>query len=307
MPELPEVQTTVKGINSRAKNLTITDVWSDYASPAYVHKEEIKNRTYFKKVFKPAVVGARIKGSERRGKNILIHLSNSYTILIHMKMTGHILYGTYEKGHKKDSKERWHATTKGALQDPFNRFIHLVFVFSNGKHLVLSDMRKFAKVTLIDSEKINRSPHLSHIGPEPLSKEFTIQTLREALHKKPRGFLKQVLMDQTVIAGIGNIYSDEILWATNLHPKKKVGSLSSKEISALFKNIQLILRKGIDFKGDSMSDYRTIDGTPGMFQHEHRAYRKTNKPCTKRGCDGVIKRILVGGRSAHFCNVHQKR
>ena len=113
-------------------------------------------------------------------------------------------------------------------------------------------------------------------------------------------------MDQTVISGVGNIYSDEALWLASIHPVSIVAKIPPAKIRELFAAVRTVLEKGIDFGGDSTSDYRRIDGTRGAFSHEHNAYRLTGKPCKKRGCTGVITRMIVGGRSAHFCSVHQK-
>lgn len=304
MPELPEVQTTVDGINKYAKNQTIVDVWTDYGSLQYEGKNHIKNKIFFTK-FKKEVVGAKIKNAERRAKNVLINLNNGNTILIHMKMTGHVMYGTYEK--TKAKKDPWKPTdTNKALSDPFNKFIHLVFTLKNGKHMVLSDMRKFAKVTLIPTKELFDSDNLKGLGPEPLLPTFTAKVLQERLLKRPNEKIKLALMDQSLVAGIGNIYSDEILFASNIHPLSQVKALKPKDFQVVWKNIKIILRKGIDFGGDSMSDYRNIRGESGKFQSKHNAYRKTGKPCSKKGCKGIIQRLKIGGRSAHFCPVHQK-
>lgn len=310
MPELPEVQTTVDGINHFTRGLTITDVWSDYDSAHYAGKDQIKNRDYFTK-FRKAIIGAKILRAHRRAKNVLIELSNNQTILIHMKMTGHLLYGEYKKRKRKNAKgkieEYWHATDEtSALSDPFNGFIHLVFSLSNDKYLAFSDMRKFAKVTLIKTENLSHSPDLAHIGPEPLASTFTAKVLSGQLSKKPNGKIKSVLMDQTVLAGVGNIYSDEILFASNIHPLTLVKNLKPKNVKDMWKHMRNILRSGIDFGGDSMSDYRNLEGKPGKFQYHHKAYRQTKKPCAKKGCKGIIERMMIGGRSSHFCPVHQK-
>jgi formamidopyrimidine-DNA glycosylase len=304
MPELPEVQTTVNGINKYTTGLSILDVWTDYGSLQYEGKNHIKNKLFFKK-FKKAIVGAKISKAKRRAKNVLIELSNGKTILIHMKMTGHVMYGKYKKTAR--DKDPWEPILKtGPLRDPFNKYIRFVISFSNGKHLVLSDMRRFAKVTLIPTNELFQSDDLSAIGPEPLEKSFTSKLLEERLKTKPNGKIKTVLMDQSVVAGIGNIYSDEILWASDIHPLAKVSRLKPKDFQKIWKNTKRILRKGIDFGGDSMSDYRNLEGEPGKFQLHHNAYRRTGKPCLKRGCKGTIHRLKVGGRSAHFCPVHQK-
>ncbi len=308
MPELPEVQTTVNGINSRTKGLLISDAWTDYDSPFHAQSDNIKNPRFFP-LFRKQVIGARIGGAERRGKNILINLSNGKTILIHMKMTGHVMHGRYRRLARKDSQgESWRPADPDdkALNDPFNRFIHFVLSFSDGTHLVLSDMRKFAKVTVTDTAGLHESEHIRHHGPEPLDEGFGPNELVAAVSQRPNGPIKTVLMDHTIVSGIGNIYSDEVLWRAGIHPLERVKHVTEKQWKIVLKAIKETLIKGIDFGGDSMSDYRNILGERGSFQEKHNAYRKTGFPCAKKGCDGVIERIVVGGRSAHFCPVHQK-
>lgn len=302
MPELPEVQTTVLGIKKYAVGKTITDVWTSYTNQSGFHngKDNIKNADFFAE-FKKKIVGKKILDSKRRAKNILINLSEDLTILIHMKMTGHVLFGKYKK-----EKDAWKTLEKGPLADSFNQFIRLVFSLSGGKHLVLSDMRRFAKVTLIENKELSSSPHLAHLGLEPLDKKFTIENFKSALLKRPHYKIKKALLDQTLVVGIGNIYSDEALWRADIHPERLVKDLSKKEWEKLFKETIAVLKKGIDFGGDSMSDYRNILGEKGKFQEEHNAYRRTNLPCKKKGCRGKIVRKIIATRSSHFCDTHQK-
>ena len=305
MPELPEVQTTVNGINERAKGLVIKDVWNDYKSLHHAGKDNIKDPNFYIS-FRKAVIGAKIVEAARRAKNVLIHLSNGYTVIIHMKMTGHVLYGAYTKT-TEDGKEKLVALDKGPLRDdPFNRHIRFAFLLSDGKHLALSDMRRFAKVTMTKTAKLEKSPHLNASGPEPLEKSFTVRAFKTRLLLRPNGPIKTVLMDHTILAGIGNIYSDEILWKTGLHPLVKVRDVDEKHFPVMWKVMKEILAKGIDFGGDSMSDYRNISGEAGEFQNRHNAYRKTGSRCSKKGCEGTIVKLKVGGRSAHFCDTHQK-
>ncbi len=301
MPELPEVETTVNGIKKYLVGLAIRDAWTDYNSPFHAKSDNIKNPKYFR-FFKRKIIGAKIVNAARRGKNILIRLSNGKTILVHMKMTGHLMYGKYEKSGKT-----WRASGAGPMRDdPFNRFVHFVMTLSDGKNLVLSDMRKFAKITLADTKGINESPHLSSHGPEPLDKSFGTKELKEAVFKKPDWPVKTALMNHEVISGIGNIYSDEILWRAEIHPLEQVKNIPDKKWPVVWKAMRETLFKGIDFGGDSMSDYRNIHGQRGKFQEKHNAYGKTGEKCKKAGCGGVITRIKIGGRSAHFCGRHQK-
>ena len=326
MPELPEVETTTKGLRKRIVGLTIKDVWTDLNTKDKRKEDTVANPRFFT-VFKKEIRGKKILSVERRAKNILINLSGGgshrslgsgrtppeplatereprKTILIHMKMTGHLLYGKYRR-------------------DPINRFIHLAITFNNGEKLYFSDMRKFGKITLLDSSTAHNSKHLINVGPEPLDKNFDFGKFKERLNKKPNGKVKTVLMDQSVLAGIGNIYSDEILWRAGIHPERKVETLlcqgsggqeiKENEVKLIFKAMKETLIKGINFGGDSMSDYRNIQGLPGKFQLHHQAYRRTGEKCRHKGprhggasCHGIITRKIINGRSAHFCSVHQK-
>jgi len=323
MPELPEVHTTVTGLSKTIVGCRIVDMWTNYNSLYFKGSKTIKDPAYFKH-FRKEVIGKKIVSVSRRAKNILINLESGQTILIHMKMTGHIMIGRYVF-NAKNKKDPWTPVLdeRKALHDPFNRFIRFVITLSdsNGKkaiikHLVLSDMRKFAKVTLIENDSIaqENNDHLGDLGPEPLEPGFTFSVFKEQLLKKPAGKIKTVLMDQTIISGVGNIYSDEALWRAGIHPEERVENISDSLLKKIYGAVQKVLNHGIDFGGDSMSDYRNVDGERGKFQEQHQAYRKTGQKCsfkigtgrTAKKCPGIILRKKVGGRSAHFCSVHQK-
>jgi len=316
MPELPEVETTKNGLKRTILGLKIKDVWTDLSTKDIRQKESVANPMFFT-VFKKEVLNKKIISVERRAKNILINLSGGKTILIHMKMTGHLLYGQYKftpslRPDLKNSKRSglvfgsWSPVKDTALKDPYNRFVHFVFTFDNRKNLAFSDARKFGKITLLDTKTINNSKHLKNIGPEPLDKNLTLKDFEKRLKIKPNGKVKIVLMDQSIIAGIGNIYSDEILWRTGIHPERKIQKIKNSEFGKMFAVMKKILKKGIDFGGDSMSDYRNIDGEKGKFQLHHKAYRRTGEKCMKNDCKGIIIKKVINGRSAHFCSIHQK-
>lgn len=301
MPELPEVHTTVQMLHKLIQNKKIFDVWSDYTSTKYVGKENIKNILYFKK-FKKEILQSKITNVSRRAKNVLIEIENNKIILIHMKMTGHLLYGKYF--YNKNKKE-WVTNEPGPLQDPFNRFIHFVVTFSDGTHLTLSDMRKFATIMFIKNKKLLEEKFKTY-GPEPLDTHFNWKVLKICISKKSKQKIKSALMDQSLISGIGNIYSDEILWASHIHPERTVLSITNNEYKLLTKNIKDILSKGINFGGDSMSDYRNPYGEPGAFHLQHNVYRRTGQKCKRKSCSGKILRKVIGGRSAHFCSMCQE-
>ena len=231
MPELPEVTTTVNGLQKVLPGLSFTDAWTDLAKRNQTIKQfrnSIKNETFYKK-FKKLIIGEKVINVERRAKNILIDISGDHTILIHLKMTGHLLVGKYIFDKKLNG---WtpRGDEKSSLFDPYNRFVHVVFSLSNGKHLVMSDARKFGKVTIMKTDEIKDSVHLKGTGPEPLDKSFTFENFKKRIMSKPNSKIKTILMNQSIIAGIGNIYSDEILWEAKIHPLRRAESLNQRRI-----------------------------------------------------------------------------
>jgi formamidopyrimidine-DNA glycosylase len=296
MPELPEVETTVRDLKKAQPPILGTgffDLWTDW-------KKVVKKPKNFEE-FKKGLLGKKILDIKRRGKNILFFLSQNKVLLIHQKLTGHLLYGKWEiKKGKPESK------IKGPIsEDPMNRFLHLIFFLNNGWQLAISDLRKFAKVELWDKEELENSKEFKSLGPEPLEKDFTFEKFKEALSKKKRGKIKQVLMDQNIIAGIGNIYSDEILWQAKIHPFKDVSKLKDDQLKEIYKAMKEILKKAILAKGESISDYRRISGEKGGFDPLRKVYRREGEKCFR--CGSIIKRIKLAGRSAHFCPACQKK
>lgn len=301
MPELPEVQTTTSGLNKVLPRQTIKDVWTDWPKMFHLsEKDEQKSDATFLK-FKKSIVGAKITSVSRRGKNIIFTLSNGYIFIVHMRMTGHLLYGKYIYKNNK-----WIPKEKGPLNDPYNRFIHVAITLSSQNKMVFCDTRKFGRFDLEKNTTKENSSRLSRLGPEPLEKTFTLKIFKERLALKPKSKIKPVLLDQNIIAGIGNIYSDEMLWLAGIHPESLISKIPRKELELLFLSLKKVLKSGISFGGDSMSDYRNIFGEKGKFQEKHNAYRRTGKKCTKKDCSGIIARKVVGGRSSHFCTKHQK-
>jgi formamidopyrimidine-DNA glycosylase len=307
MPELPEVQTTVDGLNETVIGKQIKSLWSDYQKKDHSRKEEIKNLDFWNH-FKRKTVGKKILNSKRRGKNILIYLSNETTILVHMKMTGHLLFGNYRPGKKTDGQElhswKWWGDTN-PLQDPFNRFIHFAIHFEDGSSLAFCDSRKFGKVTLLEKGS-REETNLMKLGPDAVDDKISLKLFTSQLMKQSGRAIKTVLMDQNIITGIGNIYSDEILWLSGINPRRRAATLTTEEFKLMHKSMRPVLMKGLKLGGDSTSDYRNIYGEHGEFHHSHNAYRLTGKACSKKNCRGEILREVINGRSGHFCSSHQK-
>lgn len=306
MPELPEVHTTVTGLQSVLPSHSITSIWSDMWSSSKLARNTIKDKKYFE-YFKKYVLGQKIISVKRRAKYILINLANGFTLVIHMKMTGHLMYGKYIQNKKYNGKEwSWKpAPKKSPLHDPYNRHIHVVFTLSNGNHLAFCDSRKFGTM-VVEKTSTLHTGRLAHLGPEPLENSFKEKNFKERILLSPSRSIKTVLMDQTIIAGIGNIYSDEMLHLAHILPTRTPRSLNTSETSLLFKAMKKVLSHGIDFGGDSMSDYRNIDGARGSFQERHTVYLRTKEKCKTRGCSVIIKKLKINGRSAHYCPMCQK-
>lgn len=291
MPELPEVQTTVDGLNKKVLKRTFIDVWSDW-------EKLVKKPKDFKQ-FKKEVKNKKIIKIWRRAKNVIFDLSEGYSMLIHQKMTGHLLVGKW-----KVKSGKWKPTEDGPLNDPYNRFLHIIFHLDNKEMLALSDSRKFAKIELWKKSELLNSEGFKKIGPEPLDKNFTFEKFKKIIQAKKSGRVKQIIMNPEIIAGIGNIYASEALWESKIYPEKNVAKLTEKELKLLYAAIRKVLSLAVKLGGESFSDYRKPDGTKGNFDTERKVYKREMQKCHR--CGMKIKRIHFGGRSAFFCPTCQK-
>jgi len=291
MPELPEVETIKNDLSKKiigAKIVSVFPLW----------QEIVKDIPF--EAFAKQVEGKKITSIERRAKNLIIKLTGGLNLLIHLKMTGHFIV-TNENDTVSDDG-RWKKTdNKLLLTDRMNQFIRIIFYLDNGKMLAMSDLRKFAYIKLVDDKELNE--FLDKYGPEPFAKDFTAESLSEILGKK-RTAIKKVLMDQSQIAGVGNIYADEILWASRVHPLSPANKLSKKDIKAIYENTKKILSESLKRRGTSTSDFRDTEGKAGTFGEYRNVYRRTDLPCPS--CGKPIQRISLGGRGTHFCPVCQK-
>jgi len=301
MPELPEVETIVRDLRKKIIGREIKSVWFDSPRQIFLQKKTAGFRLI--RAPKPSEFLKQIKGLkiidvQRRAKNILIYFNKDKMMLIHQKMTGHLLYGKWNiVGRKLKS------LLGGEMQDRANDFIHLILYFDNEWQLALSDMRKFAKVIFGEKKEIENLKELRELGPEPLEKSFNFKKFKEVVGSKT-GKIKQVLMDRYIIAGIGNIYSDDILWEAKIHPFQSAKILKDVELKRIFLAIKKILTQAVKLRGTSFSDYRDIKGKKGYYVDKRRVYQREGEKCLR--CGSIIKRIKIGGRSAHFCPKCQK-
>src|SRR3989338_75620 len=289
MPELPEVETTVVSIRQHLRGRRILKVWCD--APKLVRRSSFS-------VFSRQIRGARVLDVTRRAKNILIFLDRDRLLLVHQKMTGHFLIGKWRVRGRRVTP-----LSPKVLFDRVNGYIHLIFYLDDGTMLGLSDLRKFAKVILGSRHEILALPELADLGPEPLHKSFTFSSFFKTLEGQKRK-VKQVLMDPYVIAGIGNIYADEILWAAKIYPARPAGSLTLSELKKIYKAMRRILKEAVRLGGTSVGDYRTPSGKEGGYASRRAVYGREGEKCPC--CGTVIRRITMGGRSAHFCETCQR-
>ena len=305
MPELPEVETIVNDLKKKIVGRKITGVWFD--APKLIKKPKPNE-------LEKQIKGLKITGIKRRGKNILIYLNskskilNSKLLLIHQKMTGHLLYGKWSFGKAQDKqKVIVRSLIKGALEEKVNNYIHFILYLDNDWQVGLSDLRKFAKILFGQKDEIENLAELKNLGPEPLDKSFNPPAGEYkfiSLISSQKRKIKQVLMDQNIIAGIGNIYSDEILWQAKIHPFKPANKLTNKELKNIYKAMREILQKAVKLRGTSVSDFRDAFGKSGGYAKILKIYQREGEFCQR--CGTVIKRIKMGGRSAHFCPKCQK-
>jgi formamidopyrimidine-DNA glycosylase len=287
VPELPEVETIKNDLKSKIVGKTITDGWSDWPKmikqpPAEQFFDELK--------------GLKITDVRRRAKNLIFDLSNGLSMLAHLKMTGHFLIAP-----SKLLKDNNWQTDNPLLNDRVNQFIHLALYLDDGDVLAFSDMRKFGWIKLMTKKELDDA--IEVYGPEPLEKDFNLDEFKEILSEH-KGAIKKVLLDQHAIAGIGNIYADEICWEAKINPFRQVDSLNNNEIQAIYKAIKTVLTKAVKLRGTSTSDYRDTSGKKGTYGDVRNVYRLTGEPCPRDGTP--IERKKLNGRSTHFCPKCQK-
>ena len=287
MPELPEVQTVVSDLNKKIKGDVVTAFWSAWP-------KAIKGMSLAK--FKKEIVGKKILGARRIGKNIFIDLSGGKTLYIHLKMTGHLLVKSLKL--KVESKE------KDYFEDRVNQYVRHKFFLGKNTVMEFSDMRKFAKIVLVDTDKVGELPEIKKLGIDAMDRGFTLKKFEEILEKRKNKKLSLVLMEQELIAGIGNIYRSEILFDAGINPDRMAKDLKREEIKKAHMVTIKILKKAIKMRGTSDSDYRDTSGAPGSFQKVLKVYGKTGKKCQR--CGRMIERKIIGQRSIFFCPNCQK-
>lgn len=287
MPELPEVETIVQDLKKRIIGSKIKKVEVRLG-------KMVKNRT---SDFIAILEGNSFRNIRRRGKFLIFDLKKGAKVLIiHLRMTGQLIYRKGENviagGHSEDNEKF----------DLPGKHTHLVFHFANSEELFYNDIRQFGIAYIIPNEEENEN--LAHFGIEPLGKAFSLKKFKELLKNK-KSNIKAFLLSQKYIVGIGNIYADEILFASHVSPLRTIDTLKVKEVALLHKNIKKILKKAIVARGTTFNNYVDADGNKGGFKKYLKVYQRAGKLC--KSCKKVkISKIRVAGRGTHYCHKCQK-
>ncbi len=288
MPELPEVETVRIGLNRLLPKRQIKAVNFDWPksfpnAPADVEK---------------FVIGAEVVEVKRRAKVLLIELTTNYSLVIHLKMTGQLVFRSpkevFGAGHPNRS-------LIGELPDKSTR---VTLTFKDGSKLYFNDQRKFGWVRLIPTPEVMNLDFFKKVGPEPLSAEFTWQDMRGRMLRRKNSNIKAVLLDQTVLAGVGNIYADESLWGAKIHPSNLVKDLKDEQLHKLYDELVFVLRLAIEKGGSTDKNYVDAEGKRGSYLDFARVFRRENLACPR--CGTTIEKSRVAGRGTHTCPACQK-
>ncbi|HVS79174.1 MAG TPA: bifunctional DNA-formamidopyrimidine glycosylase/DNA-(apurinic or apyrimidinic site) lyase [Candidatus Saccharimonadales bacterium] len=283
MPELPEVETIRTGLAKLLPGRVVKDVWYDWDksfpnAPADVAR---------------FLVGAKIEKVRRRAKVLIIELSGGWALVIHLKMTGQLVFvgkgQRFGAGHP--GKE-----LVGKLPAKSTR---VILDFTDGSKLFFNDQRKFGWMRLMPALEIPEIDFFKKVGPEPLDDSFTVDMFIERLMRRPKSNIKAVLLDQTVIAGVGNIYADESLWSAKIHPSTLVSQIPKPQLVSLYNSLRDVLTLSIKKGGSTDKNYVDAEGKKGSYLSFANAFRRQGQPCPR--CGTPIEKIRVAGRGTHIC------
>ena len=287
MPELPEVETVRTGLERLIVKRVVTAVSADTPKSFPNAPDDV---TKF-------LIGAHVQAVRRRAKVLLIDLSTGYTLVTHLKMTGQLVYRgeqNFGAGHPSDS-------LIGELPDKSTR---VTLTFADGSHLYFNDQRKFGWMLLYPTLEVPNIDFMRRVGPEPLDKSFTASAFTARFARRKNTTIKAALLDQTVVAGVGNIYADEALWGAKIHPATLVKNLSTAQFEVLFTELQYVLRLSIEKGGSTDRNYVNAEGKRGSYIDFARVFRREGQACPR--CGSIILKTRVAGRGTHLCPTCQR-
>ncbi len=303
MPELPEVQTVVSELNRKLKNkkLKTVEVLTPKiisVGPATVSNIRQANLAQTKEFIK-LLEGQKITSVKRRAKLLIFDFSGPLAMLVHLKMTGQFIFE--DKALRKKTGSKYRILNKATA--PFVQFptkhTHVIFKFTDSSTLYFSDVRKFGYLKVVRDDELDQVKELNDFGPEPLTKDFTFADFIAKTKTRKNISIKQFIMDAKVVTGIGNIYSDEILFHAKIRPDRKVAKLTEAELREIYKFIPIVLKQAIKYKGSSVGDFVRTDGQWGSMGKHHWVYGRYRKQC--KVCETELKRVTLGGRTGTYC------
>ena len=287
MPELPEVETVRRGLSGLIVGKTIKLVDCLDSPKSFPNDPEMVSQFF---------VGATVKDIRRRAKLLLIDLSSGYTAVIHLKMTGQLVYRgekQFGAGHPNDS-------LIGTLPD---RSTRVVIEFADGTHLYFNDQRKFGWMKLYPTVEVPDIDFMRRVGPEPLEVSFTGDDFVTRVRRRNNTSVKAAILDQTVLAGVGNIYADESLWGAQVHPATRVRDVGDPQLSVLLREIKFVMNLSIEKGGSTDRNYVDAEGKKGSYLKFAKVFRREGEACPR--CGATIEKIRVAGRGTHFCPICQ--
>jgi len=286
MPELPEVETVRRGLHELIIGKSITEELHDTEKGFPNSPQDVAQ----------FLIGASVIDVRRRAKVLMIDLSTGYSLLIHLKMTGQLVYvgdTRFGAGHPNDS-------LINALPDKSTR---VTLSFADGSKLFFNDQRKFGWMRLMPTLEIPNIDFMQKVGPEPLAKDFTAQEFMQRFARRAKTSIKAAILDQSVVAGVGNIYADESLWGAKIHPQRLVGSVTEQEFTALHTELRAVMNLAVEKGGSSNSTYVNAEGKKGSYMDFARVFRREGLACPR--CGTTIEKLRVAGRGTHICPLCQ--
>ena len=289
MPELPEVEVVKRSLEKKARNLIIKKVKINDGNLRYkVNKYQILK-----------LRGRRIKKIERRSKYLIFTIHKDTVMLVHLGMTGKFFF--IDKMNKRFKTSFYYKLDENK-DTKFNR---VIFFLQNNQKIIYNDIRKFGFIKLYNSNEFEKNLHFRKLGPEPLSNKFNSKYLKNYFSNRKRT-VKDILMDQKCVAGLGNIYVNEILYLSKIKPFKNVKKISNNEITKLILNTKKVLEDSIKLGGSSIKNFSSGDGKKGTFQQFFKVYGRKGEKCTNIACDSIIQRTTISNRATFFCEKCQK-
>lgn len=282
MPELPEVETVRRGLADLIIGKVVT-------SESHDTEKGFPNAEADVKEF---LLGATITDVRRRAKVLMIDLSTGYSLLIHLKMTGQLVFvgdTRFGAGHPNDS----------LVNDLPDKSTRVTLTFTDDSKLFFNDQRKFGWMRLMPTVEIPNIDFMQKVGPEPLADDFTPKEFMQRFARRSKTNIKAALLDQSIVAGVGNIYADESLWGAKLHPKRLVGSVTEQEFTTLFHELREVMNLAVEKGGSSNHTYVNAEGKKGSYMDFARVFRREGLPCPR--CGTTIEKLRVAGRGTHVC------